>query len=554
MSLDHRSRIMALKIPKIGLPNLLKDGYKHLQGLDEAVLRNISATRELSQIVRTSLGPNGRNKMVINHLEKLFVTNDAATIIKELEVVHPAAKLFVMSSQQQEAEQGDGTNFVIVFAGELLQQAEHLLKMGLHPAEIIEGYDVAFKKALEILDAMSVDKIADPASSADLTRIVKSSVTSKQYGYEDFLSELVVNACLEVMPSKPNLFNVDSVRVVKILGGGIHDSSVVKGMVFGREPESVVQKAYKAKVAIFSCALDAQITETKGTVLIHNANEMLNFSKGEEKQLEVIFNEIAASGAKVIVTGSTVGDMALHFLNRLNLVVLKVPSKFDLRRLCRATNATALTRLGPPTAEEMGYVDVCETVEIGSDRCTVFRQEAESSKTATIVVRGGTMNSLDDLERAIDDGVNNVKAVVKDARLLAGAGAFEIELAKQLTSFGDKTPGLNQYSIRKYAEALEVIPRTLAENAGMDSTEVVSKLYAAHHNGTATAGVNIESDDNGTLDAKAMGIFDCLPIKKNAIRLATHAALTILSVDQIIMSKPAGGIKAKQNADWDEDD
>jgi T-complex protein 1 subunit theta len=181
-----------------------------------------------------------------------------------------------------------------------------------------------------------------------------------------------------------------------------------------------------------------------------------------------MLSEIAASGAKVIVTGSTIGELALHFLNRLGLVVVKVPSKFDLRRLCRATNATALTRLGAPTAEEMGYVDVVETIEIGSDRCTVFRQEDESAKTATIVVRGGTSNSLDDLERAIDDGVNNVKAIVKDGRLLAGAGAVEIELARQLTSFGHKTSGLNQYSIRRYAEALEVAPRTLAENAGMD--------------------------------------------------------------------------------------
>ncbi|TPX36943.1 hypothetical protein SmJEL517_g00970 [Synchytrium microbalum] len=546
---------MALKIPKTGLPNLLKDGYKHLQGLDEAVLRNIAATRELSQIVRTSLGPNGRNKMVINHLEKLFVTNDAATIIKELEVVHPAAKLFVMSSQQQEAEQGDGTNFMIVFAGELLQQAEYLLRMGLHPSEIIDGFDVAFKKTLELLETMSVDKVSDPNSPSELTKIVKSAISSKQYGYEDFLTELVVKASLEVMPTKTAQFNVDSVRVVKILGGSIHESTVVKGMVFGREPESVVQKAYKAKVAIFSCGLDTQITETKGTVLIKNANEMLNFSKGEEKQLEQIFIDIAATGAKVIVTGSTIGDMAMHFMNRLNLVVLKVPSKFDLRRLCRATNATALTRLGPPTAEEMGYVDVCETVEIGSDRCTVFRQEEDSSKTATIVIRGNTMNALDDLERAIDDAVNNVKAVCKDARLLAGAGAFEIEMAKSLSSFGDKTPGLDQYSIRKYAEALEVIPRTLAENAGMDSTEVVSKLYAAHHEGKTTYGVNIESDDNGVMDSAAKLVFDALPIKRNAIRLATNAALTILSVDQIIMSKPAGGLAPKkQGGDWDEDD
>ncbi|KXS21660.1 T-complex protein 1 [Gonapodya prolifera JEL478] len=544
---------MALKIPKIGLSQLLKDGYKIQQGLDEAVYRNISACRELTNIVRTSYGPNGRNKMVINHLEKLFVTSDAATIMRELEVIHPAAKMIVGASQQQEQEVGDATNLVVVLAGELLAQAEFLLRMGLHPSEVIEGYEIAAKKALEFLNELVIDTITDVTSSAALLSPITTALSSKQNGLESLLAPIVVSAALEVMPKSPANFNTDSIRVVKILGGGVHDTSVVKGMVFGREPEGTVTRAEKAKVAVFVSSLDQQSTETKGTVLIRNAEEMLGFSKGEEKQLETAINEIAASGAKVVVTGSGVGDLALHFLNRAGLMVVKVLSKFDLRRLCRVVGATALARLGRPSAEELGYCDIVETVEIGSDRCTVFRQEEEKTKTATIVVRGGTQNMLDDIERAIDDGVNVVKALAKDGRLVAGAGATEIELARRLAAFGDKTPGLAQYSIKKFAEALEVVPRTLAENAGMDSTVVISKLYAAHTQGQTTVGVKID-EENALVDAKAAKIVDSHLAKFWAIKLATHAATTVLSVDQIIMSKPAGGPKAKQNKNWDEDD
>ncbi|KAI8804688.1 chaperonin Cpn60/TCP-1 family [Cladochytrium replicatum] len=544
---------MALRVPQTGLGQMLKDGTKVQQGLEEAVYRNIDATRELQTIVRTSLGPNGRNKMVINHLEKLFVTNDAATIIKELEVVHPAAKLLVMASQQQEAEMGDNTNFVIVFAGELLNQAEGLLRMGLHPSEVIEGYTIASRKAHEIMEELVVETLEDVTNAKALGRVLNPVLASKQYGYEDLLVDVVTKASLEVMPNPPSTFNVDSVRVVKILGGSITDTSVVRGMVFGREPEGDHTRAMKAKVVIFTCPLDISTTETKGTVLIHNAAEMKEFSKGEEVQLEKAIKEVADSGAKVVVSGGGVGELALHFCNRYGLVVVKVLSKFDLRRLCRVTGATALARLGAPTPEEMGYCDVVEPVEIGSDRCTVFRQENEVTKTATIVVRGGTTNLLDDLERAIDDGVNVVKALAKDGRLVPGAGAFEIELAKRLQVVGDKTAGLNQYSIKKFAEALEVVPRTLADNAGMDSTEVLSKLYAAHQHEKLAAGVNIESEDNGVLDTSEKGILDVLSIKKWALKLATQAALTVLSVDQIIMSKPAGGPKAKENKNWDED-
>ncbi len=381
--------------------------------------------------------------------------------------------------------------------------------------------------------ALVADTLTSCHDHSQLVRVVKTSIASKQNGYEDLLADLVVKAALEIMPKNPKNFNVDSVRIVKILGASIHDSTVVKGMVFGREPESVVQKAVKAKVAIFSSGIDVAITETKGTVLIKNADELLNFSKGEEKSLEASVKELADAGINVVVSGSSIGELALHFLNRYDILVVKILSKFDLRRLARVVGAVPLSRFGVPTAEEMGYCDCVEAIELGSDRCTVFRQEGESTRTSTIVLRGATQNSLDDLERAIDDGVNSIKALTRDQRLIAGAGAFETELARLLHAVGESTPGLNQYAIQKFAEALEVVPRTLAENAGLDSTEVLSNLYAQHTKGNVFVGVDIESDKNGTLDSKAREIFDILNVKESAIKQATHAAVTLLSVDQV---------------------
>ncbi|KAL1928429.1 hypothetical protein VTP01DRAFT_2785 [Rhizomucor pusillus] len=549
---------MALRIPKGTLPQLFKEGYKFQQGVDEAVLRNIEATHEFAEVVRTSMGPNGRNKMIINHLEKLFVTNDAATIIRELDVVHPAAKLLVMASQQQEAEVGDNTNFVIVFAGELLQKAEHLLRLGLHPSEVIQGYELARDRALQILEELAIQKIQDLRSPQELKKAIKASIASKQYGHDDLLSDLVVEAALNVMPKNPKDFNVDNIRVVKVMGSSLYDSRVVRGMVFGREPEGSVQKATKAKVAIFTCPLDIAQTETKGTVLIHNAQEMLNFSKDEEKHMEKIFQELADAGVKVVVTGAGIGELALHFLNRFNIMAVKVLSKFDIRRLCRVVGATALARLGAPMAEEMGYCDVVETVEIGSDRVTVFRQEeADKSRTTTVVIRGATQNHMDDIERAIDDGVNVIKAATRDNRLLIGAGASDMELNKRLQAVAAKTPGLNQHAIKKFAEALEVVPRTLCDNAGMEATAVLSRLYAAHYqegDDGATVGVDVENNNDGTLDAAKAEIYDSYPAKYSALKLAADTAITILRVDQIIMSKPAGGPKPpKQQGHWDDD-
>lgn len=539
----------------------------------------------------------------------MILTSDAATILRELEVVHPAAKLLVMASQQQEAEMGDATNMVIILAGELLKKAEELLRMGLKTSDIVQGYEKAQNFALKCLEGgfffapwiffffkrsqndtdyilryldLEVDRLKELRSQTELSKALRTVVASKQSGTEDVLANLVAEAVLVVLPKIPAAFNVDNVRVVKIMGGSLDQSKVVKGMVFGREPDGAIKKVKKAKVGVFSCPIDISQTETKGTVLLKNANEMLGFTKDEESRLEGAIKELYDSGLRVVVAGATVSELAIHYLNRFNILVIKILSKFELRRLCRVVGATPLARLGAPMPDEMGSIDVVETIEIGGDRVTVMRQEDENSptRTATIVLRGATQNHLDDVERAIDDGVNVVKAVTKDPRLVPGAGATELALLERISAFADKTPGLPQHAIRKYAEAFEVIPRTLAESAGLDATEVLSRLYTAHQQMKTESSSEESSEDDdeetssseeeepywttgvdllastsaGTIDAVEEGILDLMVSKSWAIRLATESSRTILSVDQIIVARQAGGPKPPgQNPGWDED-
>uniref|UniRef100_A0A8B9WI49 T-complex protein 1 subunit theta n=1 Tax=Bos mutus grunniens TaxID=30521 RepID=A0A8B9WI49_BOSMU len=514
---------MALHVPKaLGFAQMLKEGAKHFSGLEEAVYRNIQACKELAQTTRTAYGPNGMNKMVINHLEKLFVTNDAATILRELEVQHPAAKMIVMASHMQEQEVGDGTNFVLVFAGALLELAEELLRLGLSVSEVIEGYEIACKKAHEIPPDLVCCSAKNLQDVDEVSSLLHTSVMSKQYGNEVFLAKLIAQACVSIFPDSGH-FNVDNIRVCKILGSGVHSSSVLHGMVFKKETEGDVTSVKDAKIAVYSCPFDGMITETKGTVLIKSAEELMNFSKGEENLMDAQVKAIADTGANVIVTGGRVADMALHYANKYNIMLVRLNSKWDLRRLCKTVGAIALPRL-------------------------------EDGAISTIVLRGSTDNLMDDIERAVDDGVNTFKVLTRDKRLVPGGGATEIELAKQITSYGETCPGLEQYAIKKFAEAFEAIPRALAENSGVKANEVISKLYAVHQEGNKNIGLDIEAEVPAVKDMLEAGVLDTYLGKHWAIKLATNAAVTVLRVDQIIMAKPAGGPKPPSGKkDWDED-
>lgn len=534
---------MALHVPQSRVGSMMKDGTKHFSGVDEAIFRNVQACKDIAKIVKSSFGPNGMNKMIVNHLDRLFVTNDAATIIRELEVEHPAAKLLVLASQQQEHEVGDGTNFVIVFAAELLKKAEGLLRMGLSPAEILAGYEKAADKALEILPELVCYTAKNVRDVDEMTQCLKTCLMSKQYGYEDFLAGLVARCCVESVPADRVDFNVDNIRVAKIVGQGVLSCTTVKGMIFRRDTASGIASVSGAKVAVYSGPVDWIQTETKGTVLIKSAAELKEFSKGEETQLEAQIKAIVDAGANVIVTGSKFGEMAEHFLNKYGVLMVKILSKHELRRLCKTIGATPLPRLTAPSASEMGHCDTVAVEEIGDVRITAFRQVGEKSALSTIVIRGATDNIMDDVQRAVDDGVNVFKQITRDPRFVPGAGATEIELALRLQKFAAAQPGLDQYAINAFGEALEDIPHSLADNAGIKAKDVVACMYAAHAKGEAAAGFDITADGPATVDAAAAGIHDGLNTKHWGIRYATTAANTVLRVDQIIMAKRAGGPK-----------
>lgn len=547
---------MALHVPRApGFSSMMKDGSKFFSGLEEAVIRNIGACKEFAETVQTCYGPNGMNKMVINHLEKLFVTNDAATIIRELEVEHPAAKLMILGSQMQENEIGDATNFVIIFAGALLRVSEELLRMGLKPTEVADGYEIALNKALEILPSLSCYEVTNSRDEESVKKAVRTAVMSKQYGNEDFLSDLITKACISILPDKETQFNVDNIRVCKILGSGLYSSQVINGMVFKRHAESNIIKKETCKIAIYTCPVDALQTETKGTVLIKTAEELTSFSRGEESQLEKQIKAIADAGVDVVVAGGKFGDLAMHYVNKYNMMAVRLMSKWDVRRLARATGATALPKMTPPTSEEMGMADTVYVDELGDTEVVVFRVGEKESRVSTIVIRGATDNYMDDIERAVDDGVNVFKGLCKDGKMTPGGGATEIELARQVAQWAETHPGLEQYSINKFAEALEIIPRVLAENSGVKPKEIISKLYAAHSEGNKNMGFDIDGETGEIKDCLESNVLDLMLAKKWALKYATNAACTILRVDQIIMAKRAGGPKPRDTqGGMDQDD
>lgn len=532
-----------------GVGNMLKKGHSSAAGLDEAVMKNIEAAKQISQMVASSLGPNGMKKLVVNHLGKIIVSSDCATLVKELEVDHPAASMLSLAAQMQDQELGDATNLTVTFAGELLKLAEDLLVQGLHTSEVVAGYKTAAAFTLAKLPQLVCHTVADPRDEAQLTYAVKTVLQAKQLGYEDVLASLVARAALAVMPAEgPPAMKQESVRIIKLIGGNIHQSTVVHGMLLPRSVEGTITRVAKAKITVFGCALESEGTETQGTVLIRNAEDMLNYNKSEEKALEEVIAAVAATGTNVVVTGGTVSEMALHFLEKYKIMVIKSPSKWDIQRLCKTVGATALIRLGPATPEEMGACASVHVKEYGVKKVTVFEQAgSEDSLVASILLRSSVVSNINDLERACEDGLACVQHLCRNPNFVPGGGAAEMEVASCLRKLADETDSLDQYAIRKFGEAFEAVPRVLAENSGQDATTVVSNLYAAHAEGSAEAlkgpNVGVDIEGGGVKDCAAAGIIDLLPTKESAIRLAVDSALTVLRVDQIIMSKKAGGGK-----------
>ena len=528
-----------------GFNSLLKSGYRHFKGKEQTLMKNVEAIEDMAQMTRTALGPNGMNKYIINMHDKLFLTKDTNVMANELEINHPSVNVLVEGLKAQNSEQGDGTNFVVTFGGELMHYAGKLVSEGLHVADVTEGYEKAFNKSMELLDKVETYKVNDVKNLEEATKIIKPVIGSKLvHGQESFLAPLIAEACINVVPENKEKFDVDNVRVAKILGGNIMKSEVIKGMLVVRKTEGAVLSCEKCNVAVYNCEFTTKGAETNDQVVFKTADELLNYTKSEEDHMEKVIKSIVDSGVKCVITGGAISNMAIHYLDKYGIMAFRTLSKFELRRIARSIGATLLVRLGPPTKEEMGYADEIKLTEISSQKCILIRKESENNKLSTIVLRGTTNDMLDNLERVVNCGVNAYRAVCKSPLFVAGAGAIDMYLSGKLKEYAKEIKTLDQYAIEAFGESFEVIPRTIMENSGINVNEKLATLRAKNSK-NPLLGINVKTGE--IEDAFNMGVYDHLETKKWAIKHAYNSIRTIIKIDQIIVAKPAGGPNLTNN-------
>lgn len=537
--------------PAYGFQNLLKEGHRHYAGLEEAVLRNIEACRELSALTRTSFGPLCMRKMLVNHIDKVFVTSDCATILREAEAQHPAARLMALAAKMQEEDFGDGANYVVTLAGELLAQAELLIRAGLHPSAVVGGFEAGLAELLRLAEQLGALRVDVAAGGPEALAVVAAAIAPKLGAEAAAFAAHVARGCaIALRPTAPR-FDADDLRLVKVLGGGAEDSCLLKGFAVARAPETAVTRVERAVVAVFACAFDPQQGETKGTVLLAGAAELLDYSRGEEALAARLVREVVAAGANAVVVGGSVSELCLHYLQQHAVLVLRLQSKFELQRVARCVNAVPLARLGAPLKDELGYADLIELRELGSTRVTVIEKGAAHSHLASLLLRGGSPALMDELERAARKGVAVFKAALADDRFVLGAGAAEAFLAARLQRHAAALPGLEQYGCAAFGQALEAFPRALLENAGLGAAAQLEALLAANADAPVKA---VDVLRARVEESATLGVRDHLATKLNALKLAVHTAVTVLRVDQIIVAKPAGGPKLGGKRDWDADE
>jgi T-complex protein 1 subunit theta len=534
--IDHFVDRMASKGPSFS--GFYKDGTRNFKGTDEVVLRTVEMVHDFASMSRTSIGPNGMKKIIQNHFGKLFVTGDASTMIEQAEVQHVGAKMLANAAKMQAEQVGDGTNLVVVFGGELLHLAAGLIEAGIHIRDIVTGYERGLAKALEIIKTLHTKAIHyDLNDTASVVAALKTPLSSHQFLDADHLAALSAAACLNAYPNRKGKFSVDNVRTVKALGGSVSDSYFVRGFAVQREVMGTIRRMTDCHLAVFATSFDLPESDTKMQTVFKSGAELQNYSLTQEQRMGELVSSIAVKGVNVVVCQSKITELALHYLEKHGILALQLPSNYDIRRLCRAVGATPLLRISSPTPEEIGSCPLVECQEVGSTALVVFEAGGGIS---TIVVRGATPNVIDDVERSLDDATNSFLVMTEFPQLVPGAGACEMEVAVQLARWADTLPGMDQYGVRKFAEAFEVVPRTIAENSGLRIADFMAKLRAAHSKpGGQNAGVDVLELAVG--DAEKMGVFDIAHIKEWAVKLATDVATTLLRINQIVVAKAAGG-------------
>jgi len=503
---------------------------------EDAQNMNITAGKAVAESVRTTLGPKGMDKMLVDSGGSVVVTNDGVTILKEMDIDHPAANMIVEVSETQEEEVGDGTTSAVVVAGELLDQAEDLLDQDIHATTLAQGYRQAAEKAKEILDEEAID--VSPDDRETLVEIAQTAMTGKgAENSKDLLAELVVDAVLAVQDDDG--IDTENVSVEKVVGSSIDQSELVEGVIVDKErvDENMPFAVEDADVALFDGAIEVKETEVDAEVNVTDPDQLQQFLDQEEEQLRGMVDHLVDIGADVVFVGDGIDDMAQHYLAQEGILAVRRAKSDDLGRLARATGGRVVSNLEDIESDDLGFAGSVAQKDIGGDE-RIFVEDVEEAKSVTLILRGGTEHVVDEVERAIDDSLGVVRTTLLDGQVLPGGGASEAELALQLRDFADSVGGREQLAVEAFADALEVIPRTLAENAGLDPIDSLVDLRSRHDADEFGAGLDAYTGD--VIDMEADGVVEPLRVKTQAIESATEAAVMILRIDDVIA---AGDLK-----------
>ena len=515
---------------------ILREGTERSQGRD-AQRNNIQAAIALADAVRSALGPRGMDKLLVDSLGDVVITNDGATILDEIDVQHPAAKMLVQVAKVQDQEVGDGTTTSVIIAGELLKRAEKLLDQKIHPTVIIGGFKLAADKSTEILQSIA-NKI-DVSDDDNLKAIARTSLNSKSVGgAKELLAKMAVEATRTVMENE--LVDIDMISIIQKQGKSLTDSELIKGLVIDKEVVNsrMPNSDKEAKIALIDVALEIKKTEFDAKIRISEASMMDAFLDQEQTMIQEMIDKIENSGATTLLCQKGIDDLAQHFLAKKGILAVRRVKKSDMEKLSRATGATIVTNLNDLTSEDLGEAGMVEEVPIGDEKLLYVR-DCPNPKSVSIVLRGGTKYITDEAERALHDALCVVRDVLEDGWAVAGAGSPEIELHKGLKEYAGTVKGREQMAVDAFADAVEIIPRTLAENAGLDSIDILVELRAAHEKGNTNIGIDVTTGK--TLDAFKNGIIEPLRVKRQALQSAREAAELILRIDDVIQSKSTGG-------------
>ena len=511
---------------------VLPEGTSRYLGRD-AQRMNILAGKILAETVRTTLGPKGMDKMLVDSLGDIVVTNDGVTILKEMDIEHPAAKMLVEVAKTQEDEVGDGTTTAVIIAGELLKKAENLLEMEIHPTIIAMGYRQAAEKAQEILDDIAID-----ASDRDtLMKVAMTAMTGK--GTEkarEPLAELIVDAVKQV--EEDGEVEKDHIKIEKKEGAAVDDSTLVQGVIIDKERvhPGMPKKVENARIALLNCPIEVKETEVDAEIRITDPSQMQAFIEQEEQMIRDMVNSIVDTGANVLFCQKGIDDLAQHYLAKAGVLAVRRVKKSDMEKLSKATGANIVTNIEDLSPEDLGEAGVVSEKKISGEEM-IFVEECKEPKAVTILVRGSTEHVVSEVERAIEDAIGVVAATVEDGKVVAGGGAPEIEIAKRLKDYADSISGREQLAVSAFAEALEIVPKTLAENAGLDSIDVLVDLRAAHEESPY---MGIDVFDGKIVDMKEAGVIEPHRVKKQAIQSAAEAAEMILRIDDVIAASSSG--------------